>query len=334
MRGLGYLRRKLRKQAPGGLILLYHRVTTLDSDPQFLSVTPGHFAEHLEVLHRQYRPTTLSEIATDKGASENAVAITFDDGYADNQQEALPVLTAAEWPATIFVQAGQIGQEREFWWDELERVFLRTAKLPGHLRLNVCGAERIWQMGDCNRPCDPDWNVLHGENMTDRQSVYVELAALLKIMEDAERERVLGELRVWAGLPSAGRPSHRSLDEKQLCALAASRNIEIGAHTMSHPSLASIPLTSQQTEIAKSKSTIETMIGKPVLSFSYPFGGRGDFCEDTMRLVSDAGFDLACANFPGVVGHPSDRYQLPRVLVRDWDGDVFARHLCAWRANG
>ena len=52
------------------------------------------------------------------------VIITFDDGYADNFHTALPLLQEADCPATVFVTAGKIGAERDFWWDELERVIL------------------------------------------------------------------------------------------------------------------------------------------------------------------------------------------------------------------
>lgn len=62
-------------------------------------------------------------------------------------------------------------------------------------------------------------------------------------------------------------------------------------------------------------------------SFSYPFGSRRDFSAETVRLVGAAGFDVACANYFGTVCRSTDRYKLPRMLVRNWNGDEFAWHL-------
>ena len=79
---------------PEALILLYHRVTELDSDPWSLSVTPRHFAEHIEVLRRHCHPLTLQQLVQalgDGDVSKRSVAVTFDDGYADVLYRAVPL---------------------------------------------------------------------------------------------------------------------------------------------------------------------------------------------------------------------------------------------------
>ena len=120
IRGLCRLKRATRRVrnqfAPGGLVLLYHRVAEVPSDPFNLCVTPRHFAEHLEVLKKYTQPVPLQQLVktSQEGNSPNwSVAITFDDGYADNLYNAKPLLEKYEIPATVFVATGNLEQERD-----------------------------------------------------------------------------------------------------------------------------------------------------------------------------------------------------------------------------
>jgi len=114
---------RLRSRDP--LILLYHRVTRLANDRWSIAVTPAHFAEQMETLRRRATVLPLSALDAEP-ARPNArmptVLVTFDDGYADNLHEALPVLQRFDVPATVFVSTDAVVQTREFWWDDLERL--------------------------------------------------------------------------------------------------------------------------------------------------------------------------------------------------------------------
>ena len=112
----------------GPLILLYHRVADiepgLDSNVSGLSVTPEHFEQQLAVLRRRFAPLRLRDLLeSPRRLRHPAVAVTFDDGYADNLHTALPLLERFGIPATFFVTSGMLRGEREFWWDTLERQF-------------------------------------------------------------------------------------------------------------------------------------------------------------------------------------------------------------------
>src|SRR5437773_7329055 len=136
--------------APKSIILLYHRVADVRPDPWSLCVTPQHFAEHLEVLRQQSRPMHLQQLVSrlrDGNLPRHAVAITFDDGYADNLLQAKPALERYDIPATVFVATGNIEQAHEFWWDELERLLLQPGTLPEELRLSIDGKTYRWELG-------------------------------------------------------------------------------------------------------------------------------------------------------------------------------------------
>jgi peptidoglycan/xylan/chitin deacetylase (PgdA/CDA1 family) len=78
-----------------------------------------------------------------------AVVVTFDDGYPDNLHEAMPLLERYDISATMFVTAGQLGSQREPWWDELDRLLLQPGILPPKLRLNINGSTFDFHIQAC-----------------------------------------------------------------------------------------------------------------------------------------------------------------------------------------
>ena len=103
--------------------------------------------------------------------------------------------------------------------------------------------------------------------------------------------------------------------------------MEVGAHTVTHPTLSTLPVTLQHDEILESKVRLEQILGRQVHSFSYP---HGDLSAETATIVRDAGFTCACSSSAGIVRRSTDRFRLPRVPVADWDGQEFTRRLSRW----
>lgn len=289
------------------LILLYHRVTSLARDPQLLTVSPGRFDEHLQVLREQFNPVSFSRLVADLRAGtveDRSVAITFDDGYADNAFAAGPALERAGIPATVFVATGTIGTRREFFWDELDRIVLDGTS--------------------------PGWNVLDAHCPTPQHQAYRELCARLQKATVCERARLLDDHRSAASVEGEGRITHRTMTHDELRGLAKIPGIEVGAHTVDHPRLASETLAEQASQIMGSRAQLEEWLDVPVRTFSYPFGTHDAYTPDTIRLVREAGFECACANFPRRVGQGTDPFRLPRFVVRDWPADEFRRQLERW----
>jgi len=324
---------------PRALILLYHRVAEVDCDPQLLCVSPRHFQEHLEVISHYYRPLSLQNLVQHlkKGQmTRRSIVITFDDGYADNLLSAKPLLDQYGTPATVFVTSGQVNSKSEFWWDELDRLLFQRGTLPQKLSLRVAGKHYEWDLGACaaysdyiyRRHCH--WNVLKKEDPTTLQIIYSELCNLLHSLQEPERQDVLDQIRNWAGMDSKGRESHRALTSDEAIKLASDGLIEVGAHTVTHPVLAALRAPAQDHEIKKSKGHLEETLGQPVTSFSYPYGGRADYSQETVNIVRDAGCICACSNFEGHVVAGIDCFQLPRFIVLNWDGEEFFLRLKAW----
>ncbi len=340
IRGLGRLRqiaRRLRNRfGSGGLILLYHRVADVGSDPWSLCVTPQHFAEHLEVLRKHSCPMQLQQLTQalqDGKLSHRSVSITFDDGYADNLHNAKPLLERYGIPATVFLTSGYMGHEREFWWDELERLLLQFGTLPKTLRLSINDNTYQWELGEAayysedayQRHCW--WQFEQEDDPSPRHSLYRSLYQLLCPLLAGDRQKVLDELLAWSGAEPVSRPTHRCLSLAEAIALEQGGLIEVGSHTVTHPFLSTLPLALQRDEIEQSKARLEEIVGHAVSSFAYP---HGNYTAETATLVRQAGFTCACSTAADTIWQHSDCFQLPRVVVEDWDGEEFTRQLKEW----
>lgn len=330
------IRRLKRRYTPKSLILMYHRIAEVNSDPWVLSVSPRHFAEHLEILRKKGYSVSLQQLVSflhDGDLPQRSAVITFDDGYADNLHIAKPLLESYEVPVTFFITTGYIGQERELWSDELNRLLLQPGTLPEELTLTVNGSIYQWKLHKAAHYREEDcqhhrhWKAWEKSAPTARHVLYRSLYKLLVRLREDERQQLLDKLLAWAGTRPVDQPTHRFLSLEETCALAEGKLIEIGSHTVTHAFLSSHPVTFQLDEIKRSKAHLEDIMGRQVSSFAYP---HGDYAPETVALVRNAGFNCACSIVNDVVRRFNDRFQLPRVQVEDWDGEEFARRLSWW----
>ena len=342
MGGFARLRRaagRLGGRSEGrALILLYHRVANLRTDPWSLAVKPHRFAEHLEVLREYANPVQLGELPRrlgDGGLPDRSVVITFDDGYLDNLLNAKPLLERHAVPATVFVASGFIGQEREFWWDELDRLLLQPGTLPEKVHLRVEGKTYDWELGEAAEYTEEDFQSHRGwkawtESQTPRQQLYTALYDLLRPLGPAERRRKFAEVRAWRVDGQGRRPRHRPLSVEEIGRLQEGGLVEVGAHTVNHPLLSEVPMAVQRREIRQSKARLEEILGHDVSTFAYPYGKSTDYGAETVDLVRRAGFACACSTVVDVVRGSSDPFQLPRIWVRNCSGERLAAQFEKW----
>jgi peptidoglycan/xylan/chitin deacetylase (PgdA/CDA1 family) len=335
-RGVEKVRRYLSSRA---LILLYHRISEPESDPWQLAVSPGHLEEHLQVLSKHGRLTPLRKLSAsvENGMlSRRSIAVTFDDGYADNLLNAKPLLEKHDVPATVFIATGYTGEGREFWWDQLDALFLQPGELPRNLDLLIDGNKRHWELGasasydeNAHRR-NRQWKGWQTNEPSLRHSVYRSLWELMHRMRERDRRRVSDDLLTWAGASGSPRATHRTLARDEIIELARRGLIDVGCHTVTHPQLSSLDIDSQRDEICRSKRELEEVLSHRVTGFAYPYGRECDYTSETVSLVRDCGFDYACTTSVGVVDQKAGRFQLPRVQVQDMDGDDFARLISQW----
>lgn len=315
------------------LVLMYHRVADVAVDPWGLCVSPANFAEQLEVLRHAALPTRLQDLVCPAEHAPRRVVVTFDDAYVDNYWVAEPLLSRFEIPATIFVVPGYLG--REYWWDELEALLLQPGKLPRTLNLSVNGATHEWELGEetIDRQLffrqTTGWRAWR-DAPTSRHALFFSLWQLLRPLAEPARRSILEQLRLWAGGDLAARPAQRAMSCQELASAASRSLLDLGAHTMTHPLLSSLPLDLQQQEIQESKDRLETLLDRPVATFAYPYG---DYSPETLRLLHAAGFTMACTTERGLVPENPDLLRLPRFAVLDWSGTEFRDRLDSWFAG-
>jgi peptidoglycan/xylan/chitin deacetylase (PgdA/CDA1 family) len=322
------------RAARGGaaVILTYHRIADVDIDPQRLAIPPSRFAEHVAALRERYTlmsaGSVFSLLAEGRKLPRNAVAITLDDGYADALSNALPILQVHDAPATVFVCSGFLGEIREFWWDELERVVLLTPELPERLDIESGEFEFRRSVDAAQHMLPEARELLSGWDFTKpvthpRQQLYLDLAAAVEPLSSSRREEVLAQLRGQTGAPATVRAEKRTLARSDLVELEASGLVEIGAHTINHARLGSLSLNEQREEIVGSKRALEAACGHVIGSFSYPYGTHGAFNAETVELVREAGFIGACTTqlgspLPwGAASMGTDRFRVPRTATAD-----------------
>ena len=279
------------------LIVVYHRVWEVDDDPLGLAVSPDRFCEDLELIAARRTPVALEDIA-DGRAPPDGLAVTCDDGYADNLTRALPLLEEAGVPATVFVSTGHVEHGRSFWWDELPALLRRAAPPPGADPLTVTLGGRDWSWAARGAP--------------QRAAAARRLLAWLPSRTPEEVDAVLDAIAAWGRTERAGSPRDRPLTRDELARLAASPLVTIGSHARTHPSLAVTEPARRDAELRDSRADLERWLGTAPTAFAYPFGVWGADVDPAARdAAARAGYRIAVTN--STDAPRGDPLTLPRV---------------------
>jgi peptidoglycan/xylan/chitin deacetylase (PgdA/CDA1 family) len=315
-----------------GVILMYHRIADVRCDPWALAVTPQLFREHLRAAASAFDVVPLAEATTPTRRRPPRLVFTFDDGYEDNLAAAR-ALASAGFPATYFVVSGAIGGA-SFWWDDLTRLMLEQEEIPSTVELEVAGVRLDLDLRsevDLRSEAtpvggSPEWRA-DRPPVTPRQSSYLRAYTVLRPLDQDRRAELLRALALALGLPAASEAETRPLGLTELLSLSSLERAEIGAHTVTHPALSDLDPARQEGEMRGSKRQLEEIVGRPITSFAYPHGTRSDYGPATIALAEQLGFHRACTAVGGLIDSTTPRFELPRVMVENWDGDEFERRV-------
>jgi glycosyltransferase involved in cell wall biosynthesis/peptidoglycan/xylan/chitin deacetylase (PgdA/CDA1 family) len=312
-----------------GVVLMYHRIADVADNRRGLAVSPRHFEEQMAVLARSGTPVHLTDLTRSVRArpgSQGPVAVTFDDGYADNFLRARPVLEQYGVPATFFIVSGAVDSGQAFWWDVLEHAVSGRAPLPARFREAIAARTCDWsitprQWTSTFRGIPDAGAELSASELSDA------LLHILLPLSLAEKEAGARCVAAWSGRGFEPRPEDLPMTAAEVVTLARSPLFTIGAHTQSHPMLAGLPAEAQAEEIRGSRLALEALIGAGVTTLAYP---HGDCSDVTIEAARRAGIALACTTRPRPVDRSTAPLEVPRFKVRDWTGEEFGRRLEAW----
>lgn len=315
------------------IILMYHRIASPAIDPWQLAVSAENFEQHLKLLQSKniVRPLTqvIDQLKTKK--ITKSIAITFDDGYADNYHVAKPLLEKYELPATFFITSKNIGSTNEFWWDELAKIILQTQELPRTLSLNINGHPFSYDLtGETSLTGEllnrhKNYISYHPETL--RSGLYYKLWEYFSPLPDREQIKIIDQVRKWAGVAEDPRPDYCCLSSEQVKELSTGRFFNVGGHTVSHPALSFYNKNIQHKEILENKIHLEQITGKKINLFAYP---SGKYNELTIDVLKQLGFEAAFTTNAKTVKKHSDPFTLGRFQVNNCSGDQLRQLLFKW----
>jgi len=277
-------------------ILIYHRV--LD-EPDFMR--PGEvdkvaFTWQMELLSKHFNVLPLEEALQrmqDDTLPSRAVCITFDDGYADNYTNALPILKKFDLTATFFIASGFLNGGR-MWNDTVIEAVRNLTTLILDLT-------------------DQGLGVYETANEPQKCQTAQQLIQKIKHLDFVERAKHADAIAV----KSKDLPNYLMMTSEQLKKLQQS-GMEIGGHTVNHPILAKLNNETVAQEIKTNKVYLEHLLGATLKYFAYPNGKPGvDYLDEQIHLIEQAGYLAAISTQWGVAAKGSDLWQLPRFTP--WD---------------
>ena len=287
---------------PTAAILAYHSIA---EEPQLtdhiLGVSLGRteFERHMETLARKFNPIAIEDVAqfakSGRKLPPRAVAITFDDGFADNYEVALPILNRYGIPASFYIMVEAVENGTLPWYCRLRYAF-NVANVPGWkdqrngrtYRLDVPEERKAaqslsWDTGAC----------LTGNT---------QLAFVRKVEQELEVEPVKaphGFMMTWDQVRGLRKAGHT-----------------VGGHTLSHPNVAQVTPSEARLEIMECKKRLEEKMGGPVEHFSYPHPALNPhWSSQTLEITKEAGFKSAALTTYGPVRAGDDPHALKRMYT-------------------
>lgn len=277
----------------GVAILMYHGLRDTDSlsdltEYRRMHVLAPEFRRQMMVLRRErYAIASLSEavqgLAGGRTLPPRTVVVTFDDGYRSTYTHAWPICRELGIPLTVYVVTDFIEHGTMLWTSRLEMA-LRTARRRD-LQIEIEGRPLHFSLA-----APPD-----------RDGALLALLARLKAAPAARLAGYLAEIEGQLGVPDAQGPDpvHQPCTWAMRREMAATGGAEIGAHTMTQSILSRLDPADAVREVGEAERVVTQRVGVPCRHFAYPNGKAGDFNEDSVRIVREAGFASATTTVEG-----------------------------------
>lgn len=301
---------------PGLAVITYHGVLPpgyKPIDPGFDGslITAATFRQQLRLLKKKYNVISPGEMYSwsQHGGDlpPRAALLTCDDGFLNNLTEMVPILQDEGLRCLFFVTGASLENERTMlWYENLLLAFMRAP--AGNFKICSDNIEVSGILGEREQ----------------RRVLWWKTVKRLSQVDAETREHFLYAAHSYFGLKESLQFFLETYPETQrhfclltrteLLKLAAS-GMTIGAHTLTHPILAQLPPELAWTEIAESRTRLESALGTRIWAFAYPFGDAASVTPRVVAMTKQVGFDAAFMNVGGGLGTSLPLHSIPRVHV-------------------
>lgn len=311
--GLGLHARRWRTLEggnPRALVLAYHRIGPRRGreEPAGFGVERALpvdvFEGQLRFLLRHFSPLRAAEVADVRPSRPKlSLAVTFDDGYADNLSLAAPVLERLGIPATVYLNSDFVGTDRRFWWEQLGALLRETRAPCIHVEEVVPALRERWPIPD----------TLAIEGLGERERAHWLLSMALMRTPSQEIDPTLKGLAEALAAPLRREGRDAALLDWEGVRELRKRGFDVGAHGAGHVNLGLASDLEVEREVRTSIEAVAARIDARVESFAYPYGGPEHRSASAMRAVASAGCRVAFTTEIGVVSASCEPLALPRV---------------------
>lgn len=302
-------------------VVTFHRVLDRAKQGPYLfdegvvDASPAEFERHIRAISRFFTPIVSDDLirALDgQRLPPNPILVTFDDGYKDNLEVALPILQRYGVRATFFIATHYLSARRMFWWDRINYVVKRSPQAK--LRLSI--------------PHDLELSIASD---TERTRSIDTLLRIVKTQVGLDLEQFLDALALAARVPYNDRLD-RELADAALMTWDEVRQMrragmDIQSHTRTHRVLQTLDLPQLHSELSGSRADLERELDAPITSISYPVGHRLDDDSIIRDALHVAGYKLGFTNATGThrVAAGNDRYDVRRLACEVGTPDALFR---------
>jgi peptidoglycan/xylan/chitin deacetylase (PgdA/CDA1 family) len=286
-----------------GTIYMLHRCSPIDKNNLYwnehMKVSPEFLKNFLTERRKTHDFISLDEF-TD--ISKNKVKIkkpfiimTFDDGYRDNYEYALPVFEETRIPFTVYITNSFPDKTAFLWWYMLEDILIKN-----------------------NTVILPDGKKFACSTKEEKESAFIELRSIILNLDQENTAGAFKELFYNYDIPDQSYYNDKlCLDWDEIKEMSGAKTCAIGAHTVNHKTLNKLTDLQLKYEIMEGRKLLEKHIEKPVKHFSYPFGTANEIGPRESEFIRTCGFDTVCYAAGGNIHKHTiqKRLELPRVFL-------------------
>lgn len=308
----GFLSGRFRAQ--DGAVLCLHSIGPAPPPRQGFEPLADltHSAAFLEALVVEFRKRGFDFLSLEDALPSHRehrggrrfLALTFDDGYADNFTRAYPVLRRHGVPFTLFVTTGFVDRTVPMWWLLFAGLIRErdALVLPGR--------------------------ILPARNAAEKTAAFAAARDLVMGMRPEHYPGFFGRLREANPSPAAYEAADSApLDWPRIREMAADGLVTLGCHSVSHAAMSLLDRKGCEAEILPARDRIAEMTGIVPRFFAYPYGSRTEVGTLPPAIVAESGFAAGFTTSAGILGAAGmDRYQIPRIAIGAWNFRVIGAH--------